>query len=665
MRRLPLLLATAALALTLTPGPAAAAEFTPGAPGIGDPYFPLAGNGGYDVADYDLALSYQPVTDVLTGVATIRARATQSLSRFNLDLDVLTVRSVLVDGRPAAWTHQRGELTVLPVAGLPVGRTFTTVIRYDGVPETLPDGSGFIHTDDGALIVGEPEVAATWFPANDHPADKATYTFRVSVPSGLEVVANGLPTGQRTRGAWTTWTWRQDEPMASYLATASVGQFDLDTYVADGLRIIDAIDPDLFDPVSVPHTGSGFAISQVANDSYKRLTRTVHGGQALSFWVDRQTEADWDFFFVEARTAGGTDWTTLPDTNGHSSSDTGDSCPDWQDIHPWLTHYQSPSCQPSGTTGQWHAASGSSRGWEQWSLDLSAYPGDVELSFAYASDETVQGAGVFLDDVVVPNGGGSTSFEPDGDPFDGWAPTGPLAGSPAATNNWITGDLDAAPPPLGIAVRASFDREPEILDFLSGLFGPYPFTSAGGIVDDDETLTFALENQTRPIYPPDSFGDQESADSLVVHELAHQWYGDSLSVLRWRDIWLNEGFAQYAEWLWSEREGHATAQELFDAAYAEPDGSLYWRLRIGDPGPAHLFDNPVYTRGAMTLHALRLRIGDGDFFRLLPAWSALRADGNVTTAQFVALAERVSGQPLDGLFTEWLYVGARPGMMEA
>nr|MBA2555392.1 hypothetical protein [Geodermatophilaceae bacterium] len=372
-----------------------------------------------------------------------------------------------------------------------------------------------------------------------------------------------------------------------------------------------------------------------------------------------------DFAFVEAHSPGADDWTTLPDELGHTSQSTGDSCPGWLSLHPFLRHYQGPDCSPTGTTGEWHAASGSSEGWEQWSVDLSAYAGDVEVSIGYASDESVQDAGVFVDDIEVssdpgtPPGPGTTSFERDGNVLDGWRPTGPPPGSPPLENNWIAGPIALAPPPPGVGVAASFARQPEILQFLSGTFGPYPFSASGGIVDDYD-VGFALENQTRPIYPPGSFGDQESGDSLVVHELAHQWYGDSLAVATWQHIWLNEGFATYAQWLRSEHEGLGSAQSLFEDVYRIPANSSFWDLTIGDPGRNNLFDGAVYDRGAATLQALRLRIGDEDFFRLLPAWSALRADGNVTTAQFMALAEHVSGQQLDQFFDDWLFTPAKP-----
>ena len=154
---------------------------------------------------------------------------------------------------------------------------------------------------------------------------------------------------------------------------------------------------------------------------------------------------------------------------------------------------------------------------------------------------------------------------------------------------------------------------------------------------------------------------------MFVHELAHQWYGDSLAVARWQDIWLNEGFATYAEWLWSEREGFGTAQENFDfwAYEAIPPDDPFWELTIGDPGPDALFDFAVYVRGAMTLHTLRLEIGDAAFFDLLETWATSRAGGNVTTPEFIALAEQRSGQDLDGLFDTWHYTGASPAAPSA
>ena len=178
-----------------------------------------------------------------------------------------------------------------------------------------------MHTDDGALVAGQPEGAATWFPANDHPLDKAAFTFKVSVPKGLEVIANGELVSRADSGNRTVWTWDAKAPMAPYLATASIGQFEIRDRTVDGIRYWDAIDPDLLKPPQ-PRSGQRYAFTGVGQPSYKRLMRTVTvpaGGAKLSFWTLRETEQFADYFFVEARPAGGNAWTTLRDRNGHTA----------------------------------------------------------------------------------------------------------------------------------------------------------------------------------------------------------------------------------------------------------------------------------------------------------------------------------------------------------
>ena len=669
-----LVVATAA-ALAIAPATAQAqVDYTPGAPGVGDPYFPLDGNGGYDVDHYGLEVAYDPKTDVLTGTATVSASATQNLSSFNLDLDGLTVRSIRVDGRPSDWSRDGDELTVTPRRGIDDGSSFTAVIRYDGVPQTLPDGSGFFHTDDGALALGQPHVADTWFPVNDHPIDKASYTIAITVPEGLEAISNGALDSQRTKKGLTTWTWNAVEPMASYLAMMAIGEYEIDAYQADGLRFWDALDSDLVEPFAA-RSGEQFAWSQVADTSYKRLSRTISvpsQGAEMSFWINRETELNWDFAFVEARTAGQGDWTTLPDLNGHTSQGTGFVCPFWFSLHPFLRHYQSQAaggCAPEGSTGEWWAASGASNGYEQWAVDLSAYAGkDVEVSISYASDDVFQFNGVVVDDVVVSTGEGSTSFENDGDESDGWTVPGSPPGSAPNPNDWIVADGTDAPTTLGAIAQQSMDRQPEIIDFLEGTFGPYPFATAGGVVDDLNELGFALETQTRPVYSRWFFTDTFSGDSVFVHEIAHQWVGDHLAVEQWQHIWLNEGFATYAEWLWSDAEGLGTTQQLFDFYDSVfPANDPIWTVTIGDPGPDDLFSFAVYFRGAMTLQALRLTVGDEDFFQILREWVASQAGGHVTTDEFIALVKAVSDVPdeqLDALFQTWLFTPEKPDLDE-
>ena len=394
------------------------------------------------------------------------------------------------------------------------------------------------------------------------------------------------------------------------------------------------------------------------------------GGAELSFWIDRDTEFMWDFVFVEAHNVGQDNWTTLPDVNGHTTQDTGFVCPFWLGLHPFLGHYQTDNgdgtCSPSGSTGDWWAATGSSDGYEQWSIDLAPFAGsEVEVSISYASDDIVQRVGAFVDDVVVSTGPGTTSFENDGDAFDGWTVPGAPADSVFPNvNDWIVGTAADGPPVIGDVAAGSFARGSEILEFLAGNFGRYPFTAAGGIVDDLDGLFFALETQTRPVYSKDFFGDSQSGDSVVVHELAHQWYGDSLAVEAWQHIWLNEGFATYAEWLWSEHEGLGTAQDNFDffASVIPPDDP-FWAVTIGDPGPDDLFNFAVYARGAMTLHELRLAVGDDAFFTILQQWASSHAGGNVTTDEFIALAETISGQQLDELFQTWLFTPGKPAVI--
>ncbi|MGI8330637.1 M1 family metallopeptidase [Actinomadura scrupuli] len=449
-------LAATVLCLLPAAAPVRAATFLPGAPGAGDPYFPLAGNGGYDVGHYDLTLRYDPAARRVTGTTEIMATATQDLSRFDLDLLGLEVGGVTVDGRAASYTRSGQELVISPAAGLRQGRRFRVTVSYAGSPQTLTGSdlgrTGWLYTGDGAVTLSQPVGSATWFPVNDHPSDKATYTFHVTVPQGLTVLANGEPAGRAAGGGTETFSWRSAEPMASYLAMLAIGHFKVATgRTPGGLLGITAVD-------------DGFAASLPA------LTQA---------------------------TAEATDW----------------------------------------------------------------------------------------------------------------------------------------------EVRT---------------FGAFPFGSTGGIVDDSH-VDYALETQTRPVYgdPPDH--------TTVVHELAHQWFGDSVSVASWKDIWLNEGFATYVEWLWDEQHGGPPAQQRFDRLYAIPADFPDWRIAPGDPGPQRLFAVfPVYHRGAMTLHAVRTAVGDAAFFTILRTWVAEHRHRTASTADFRALAERVSGRPLGPIFDRWLYTAAKP-----
>lgn len=449
-----------ALVLLLSAPPALAADPAPGATGGGDPYFPAAGNGGYQVEHYDLDLAYDPPTRALSGTATLSAQALDDLTSFSLDLRGLTASAVTVDGAPATLAQDDGELVVTPAAALAAGAAFTVTVAYGGTTGQPTDVGGeyygWVSTDDGAFVANEPDGAPTWYPVNDVPTDKATYAITITVPEGVTAVANGELLAAETSGGLATWSWSAHDPIASYLTTAAIGDYDLvTTTTPGGLPVVDAVDRDL-----------------------------------------------------------------------------------------------------------------------------------------------------------------------------------------TSTERAVT--------------TARLSLQPAVIDFFTPLFGPYPFTSAGAIVDDDTVAGYALETQTRPLYAgvPD--------EATIAHELSHQWFGDSVTPSTWRDIWLNEGFATWAEWTWEAASGGPSVQERFDENYARPDDDPLWEVAPGDPGADDLFAEAVYTRGGMALHALQEEIGEEAFAVLLHRWASENAGGNVATADLVALAEEVSGQDLDDFFTAWIDIPGKP-----
>jgi aminopeptidase N len=425
----------------------------PGARGAGDPYFPDLGNGGYDVEHYDLDLRWDPEHGTIAGTATITATATQDLSTFDLDLSGLEVRSVTVDGAAATAARDGGELVVTPAAAIAGGAAFEAVVRYGGEPTPIHQGTdlfqvGWQTRGREAFVASEPAGASTFFPVNDHPSDKATYSFRITAPSDQVVATNGVTTAQTRNGdGTTTWSSAARDPMASYLVQVAIGDFEL----VDGGR-----------------SAAGVPIRHL-----------LHRGPTL----DEQRRA-------VARTA-------------------------------------------------------------------------------------------------------------------------------------------------------------EMLDVLSGVFGPYPF-EVYGVVAVDADLGFALETQTLTLIGADLIaGDPET---ILVHELAHQWVGDLVTPARWQDIWLSEGFATYSEWLWSERTGGPSAATL-----ARRIGRDGLDPPPADPGPGELFQPTVYERGGLALQALREAVGDDAFFRILRTWVDEHRFGVATTADFEALAARVSGQDLGAVFGRWLH----------
>ena len=242
--------------------------YFPGARSAGDRLFPGIGNGGYDVEHYDLALDFQPVTEVVLATTTITAKATQDLSEYSLDFHGLSVGSVKVDGIDATFAREGDELIVTPPAGIDNGGTFTTTVAYGGIlgPYTDPDGSheGWVTTPDGAYVVNEPVGAMSWFPNNNVPTDKALYDIKVTVPASSTVFGNGRLVSNTLSAPSRTWHWREDRPMATYLVTATNGNF---------VRTADVTNPDRPYEYGVDTAyGPGVAAAQALLERSEQMT---------------------------------------------------------------------------------------------------------------------------------------------------------------------------------------------------------------------------------------------------------------------------------------------------------------------------------------------------------------------------------------------------------
>lgn len=222
----------------------------------------------------------------------------------------------------------------------------------------------------------------------------------------------------------------------------------------------------------------------------------------------------------------------------------------------------------------------------------------------------------------------------------------------------------AVPANLQARAAAALSRQREMVDVFGDRFGPYPFPAYTVVVTEDE-LEIPLEAQSLSIFGRNHLDTGWEAQRLIAHELSHQWFGNSLTLGSWRDIWLHEGFACFAEWVWSEDSGSLTIAERAEAAHAKLRAEPH-DLVVGDPGPEHMFDDRVYKRGALALEALRRSVGDAAFFILLREWAAQNRHGSVSTAAFARLADKlcagVDGFSAMAVLTPWLYQAALPAL---
>ncbi|GAB3304071.1 M1 family metallopeptidase [Pseudoclavibacter terrae] len=431
----------------------------------GNPYTPQSGDVSIRVEHYDLALKYRMQNNRLSGTATLSLRATVPLTAFALDLVGLRVSKVAVRGdKQARFKQSDRKLKITLSKPVEAGAAITLEVVYEGAPRPRRSRWGTIgweELEDGIIVASQPTGAPTWFPCNDHPADKASYRIQVSVDSNYDVVATGSLRSRRSAGGLTTWVYEEGAPTASYLVTLQIGR-------------------------------------------YRR---------------------------EDVQLAG---------VDGH-------------------LHYPTALARRVGTD----------------LADVSRMMETFELTF-----------------------------------------------------------------------------------------GPYPFDSYAVIVTADD-LEIPLEAQGMAIFGANQIDGARGQERLVAHELAHQWFGNSVGVGGWQHIWLNEGFACYAEWIWAEASGAESADQL---------ARHYWRslsalpqdLLLGDPGAADMFDDRVYKRGALTLHALRLTVGDSAFFEILTSWTVEKRFSVASTAEFIEHAAAVvPDAPLQELFDAWLYQLALPDLPSA
>lgn len=259
--------AVAFTACTSAPEPGSPGPSTPrgsvqvapaSADGIGDPYYPNDGNGGYDVEGYAVSLSYDPATKVLDGDTVVTSVASEALSSFNLDLIGFEVSAVEVDGKAAKFEREgKHELVITPEAEVAKGAKFATRVRYQGEPQPSEDkglgaGGWQISRSGGAFAAGEPHAASHWFPVNDHPSDKATFRLSARVPDGWSVISNGREEPPVAAGGWTTYTWVEPNRLATYLTTIGIDKWTYErSTLADGTPVVNAYAPGTEDKKAV------------------------------------------------------------------------------------------------------------------------------------------------------------------------------------------------------------------------------------------------------------------------------------------------------------------------------------------------------------------------------------------------------------------------------
>ncbi|NLD44105.1 MAG: M1 family metallopeptidase [Chloroflexi bacterium] len=539
--------------------PHPAAEPVAGSAGIGDPYFPTMGNGGYDALHYAIDLTVDVPRNVISATTTITALAIQDLSSLNLDYAGPRLGATAINGAPCRAARLGTELTLTPAAPLAAGEAFTATVSYSGTPTALPaDGDGryslgWHHYGRGILVASEPSGAATWYPVNDHPADKATYTFRVTVAEPWVVAANGVLVGVTPGAGGRTYVFEEAAPMASYLATVAIADLDVvEMGTAGGVPLRSyfgaAVPPAIratFDDIPAMVVYFQDLLGPYPFASYGVVAHDVD----LGFAMETQTLSTF-----------------------------GRTVPRYYTVAHELAH-------------QWFGNAVSPAAWQHIWLNegLATYA-------AYLWQEETEGADVVreaLYDRYVTLG------------FD----------YPRITTTPEDLARRVARLPLGDAPL----RPAALRRALTALLGEV--LTAGEI---DALVEGAPASANEGGIPAADLPALVAAAPFEEVTLGMEPYNAFLAALG--------------------LEGDAFV--------------------IGDPGPEFLFDWRVYQRGALTLHALRARLGDEAFAVILRTYLARHAGGVATSDDFIAVAEEVSGQDLGAFFRAWLFEPALPPIPE-
>lgn len=584
-----------------------------GSDSIGDPYYPEMGNGGYDVQHYTLDLTVDVENNIIDGTVTIDFIATQALSTFNLDFYELEISAITVNGDSAEYERATGELTIIPNTPLAKDESVSVAVTYRGTPTTgVTSGrsyeAGWVQYDTGILVAGEPSRAARWFPVNGHPLDKATYSFIITVDEPYTVAANGLLQEVIDNGdSTTTHIWEASDPMASYLVTLGIAELELRTQDSpDNLPIRN------YFPVELADRGERIFSDQAEmitlfNDLFGEYPFEAYGALVanteLSFALETQT-------------------ISLFGRNTILNS----SRP--EDIEVLVAHE---------LAHQWFGNSISVFHWR-----------DVWLNEGFAT----YASWLWLEDQYG--------------------------------RNVLDQQVRNSYPNLTVTEEEAIDQA----------FGGFPELSlaqlADGVEANDNSATFLFEGAEVGELLATLSDTEIIVSPTEVHDLLLVILGDSLTAVQYDDLMLEVpltgySIAELVAWLDPTRAEFADMRleglALVDVVRALGDQSLvldsdtgqaFWVYTIqygvfngsipglvilppGDPPPDNLLHSGIYVRGAITLHALRLEVGDDDFFEIMHTYTERFYHSNASTGDFINIAEEVSGLDLTDFFEAWLF----------